>query len=88
MVYNSVLYKVQIHSLGMAWTVAQQVKTEHQVSFLRFDLDCALVPVRVREPGFRKAGVLVSAVFGAVHDPVHDDETHAANHHYDSTCQE
>lgn len=30
--YKSVMYKVQIHSLGMAWSVAQEVKAEHQVS--------------------------------------------------------
>lgn len=30
--YNSILYKVQIHSLGMAWSIAQKVKAEHQVS--------------------------------------------------------
>lgn len=29
----------------------------------------------------------MSVVFGSVQDPVHDDETHAANHHYDSTRQ-
>lgn len=104
MAYNSILYKVRLHSLGMAWFTAQRFKAEHQVSScvfpsftIRFFDLCwssrsQSTPLSSGGPSSR-SGPLVPisvciCVGHGVVDPVQDDEAHAADHDQEAAQQE